>query len=632
MNVTINGALDTGTGTIGQGAYNGSFAGLPGVPPVPGGGTLTLTNSTIATSGDQSHAVLTRDGGSTTISGGSYSTSGAIADVIVGQGAGTSVNVSGATIAATGLGSPGASLVGAGSSMSLTNVHITTSGDPFASGRDAVGAFNGTSASGDFVGGGTLTITNSTIATSGDQAKGIVTRDGGVTTVSGGSVSTAGVFARCDRDRGLRNERQRDRHDHYDDRARLPRRVAGRDGFVDVAHECRDYDVRRADESGHNAVGAFNGTAASGDFPGGGTLTITNSTIATSGTSAIGVVTANGGSTTINGGSISTSGFLAFGILTQTGGTTTVGPSSVGPTTITTSGNDAPVVIAQSGAFVSLTGATVSATGAMGSSGLVVHDAGSELDASNVTVTTTGGANPATGRGSYGLFNGPFGSSVAGGVAKITNSSISTMGAQMAGVFTSTGGSTTINGGSITTSGFEASAILSENGGSTNVGASSVGPTTVTTTGLDAPGVQANMGGAATLSGGAVTTSGAGSGGPLRIRRRFVDCRLGCRGYDERRLRPERGQQRHRSVRRTTEEQRAFSGGSITTTGASADAVVSTVGSSVTLNGGTAILDDRQRVSWLGADRRRVPDGDRRQRHDARQSRSERRLSCVWRL
>ena len=105
-------------------------------------------------------AAITGVGGSTTITGGSYSTSGSIADVILGEGAGSSVSVSGATISSTGLGSPGATLIGAGSSMSLSNDKITTSGQPFAAGRDAAGVFNGTSASGDFVGGGALTITD----------------------------------------------------------------------------------------------------------------------------------------------------------------------------------------------------------------------------------------------------------------------------------------------------------------------------------------------------------------------------------------------------------------------------------------------------------------------------------------
>ena len=175
---------------------------------------------------------------------------------------------------------------------------------------------------------------------------------------------------------------------------------------------------------------------------------------------------------------------------------------------MTTTGNDSAVVVAESGGFVSLAGATVSATGAMGSSGLVVHDAGSELDAANVTVTTTGGADPATGRGSYGLFNGPFGSSVGGGVAKITDSSISTQGPLMYGVYTSTGGATTLNGTNVSTAGIGALGLLSDNGGTTNVSGGSIG-----TTGAAAYAVAVNTGGAISLNGTTITATGAGSGG-----------------------------------------------------------------------------------------------------------------------
>ncbi len=189
VTITTTGGMDPVTGQHSYGIYNGPFG------EFASGGVAKITDLTISTQGAAMFGVLTGLGGSTTITGGSYSTSGSIADVIVGQGAGSSVSVSGATITSTGLGSPGATLVGAGSSMSLSNDKITTSGQPFAAGRDAVGVFNGTSANGGFVGGGALTITDSTITTSGVRAAGVVTANGGQTNVTGGSVSTAGQDA-----------------------------------------------------------------------------------------------------------------------------------------------------------------------------------------------------------------------------------------------------------------------------------------------------------------------------------------------------------------------------------------------------------------------------------------------------
>ena len=99
----------------------------------------------------------------------------------------------------------------------------------------------------------------------------------------------------------------------------------------------------------------------------------------------------------------------ANAIYAQNGGITTVGVSAAGPTTLTTTGNDAYAVVAVSGGFVSLTGSQIStATGTFGSGGIAVHDAGSEVDATNVSDYDAGGFDSETRRGAYGLYNGPF--------------------------------------------------------------------------------------------------------------------------------------------------------------------------------------------------------------------------------
>jgi hypothetical protein len=235
--------------------------------------------------------------------------------------------------------------------------------------------------------------------------------------------------------------------------------------------------------NGRHAEAVFNG---SGNFTGGGTATLTNLTIKTSGDGSSGVVTEDGGATTLNGGSINTTGNAAYAVSTNTGG------------------------------LVSLNGTTIGTTG-NGSGGLGIN--GGEIDATNVTIATTGAFDPVSGQHSYGVYNGPFQSFTSGGVAKLTDVSVSTQGVDMHGVLTNTGGATTILGGSIATSGAGAHAILAENGGAVTVGVSPSGSTTISTTGTSAPdgtsaaAVVAYNGGVVQLTGATVTTGGAGSTG-----------------------------------------------------------------------------------------------------------------------
>ena len=226
---------------------------------------------------------------------------------------------------------------------------------------------------------------------------------------------------------------------------------------------------------GDNAEGVFNGSG--NGYTGGGTALITNSAILTHGDYAVGVDTENGGLTTINGGSINTTGNAAYAVSVDTGG------------------------------VVKLTGTTIGTTG-NGSGGLAIHNTGSEIDATNVTITTLGGFDSVSGQHSYGVYNGPFGSYPTGGVAKITNSSISTQGTLMYGVYTSTGGATTLNGTSVSTTGIGALGLLSDNGGTTNVTGG-----TISTTGAAAYAVAVNHGAAISLNGTMITATGLGSGG-----------------------------------------------------------------------------------------------------------------------
>ena len=251
-----------------------------------------------------------------------------------------------------------------------------------------------------------------------------------------------------------------------------------------------------------HGVASFGATVSAG-----GAMTLTDSNIGTFGQDAHAVfVSGDGSRITITGVQLNTSGFEASGVVGADGGAANVSAGS-----INTTGNGAYAVLAEAG-VVSLSGTTIGTTGD-GSGGLGINGAGSEIDAANASITTTGGLDSTSGLHAYGVYNGPFGSFASGGVAKLTDTSVSTQGVDMHAVITNTGGSTTILGGSIATAGSGANAILSENGGATLVGASELGPTTVTTSGSSAAAAVAYNGGSVQLTGATVTTSGDGSAG-----------------------------------------------------------------------------------------------------------------------
>ena len=183
------------------------------------------------------------------------------------------------------------------------------------------------------------------------------------------------------------------------------------------------------------AFGAYNGAGPGG--PAGGTMTLTNTTITTTGIGADGVIASNGGVTTISGGSISTSGASALGLYATGAGSsiatsngTTIATGVVGDPT---KGTNSQGVAAESGGAVSLTGGLVTTSG-NASTGVFVTDAGSSITASGVAVTTNGGVIPGTGYSNA--------------------------------LLALSGGSIAFSGGSITTNGMSASGAVAENGSS----------------------------------------------------------------------------------------------------------------------------------------------------------------------
>ncbi|HTR12526.1 MAG TPA: hypothetical protein VMI72_04520 [Roseiarcus sp.] len=458
------------------------------------GSQIGANNVAVSTAGFQSAGVLTTDGAKTNVAGGSIATTGDGAYAVVSNSGGLTT-LSGTSISTTGNGSGGLGVNGAGSEIDATSVTITTKGGfDSVSGLHAYGVYNGPY--GDFASGGVVQLTDTSVSTARDQMYGVFTSTGGATTilrgsvstsgaeaiailtngggttaVTDGSVSTSGVFANAVDTAGAGSSASFTG-------TKITATGAGSKGaaLVGTGSSLSLTDVTLStsggpDAAGHNAIGVYTGSGSSGLYPGGGSLTIKDSSISTSGFKAAGVVTQDSGNTSITGGSVGTKG------------------------------NGAYAIVAQGGGFAQLNGTTVSTTGD-GSGGFAIHGSGSEIDATGVTISTTGGFDSASGYHAYGLANTPFESFTTGGVAKLTDSSVSTQGAQMFGVFTSTGGVTTVSGGSVNTSGLGAIGVVTNGGGVTNMSGASVA-----TSGQDAhalavtgSGSQANLSGTNTFT------------------------------------------------------------------------------------------------------------------------------------
>jgi hypothetical protein len=494
----------TGVGSVGLLATGSA---LIDDDPVPS--QITIQNVNVSTSGaavlngPTVNGIEIDDGAIANITNGSVTTT-ATANGAVGVSAtgGGQVTISGTTINSNANGSQGLFVTGSGSSLSGSTLNITASGnmDPvtgFYSGAASNNAF------GEFAAGGTLSLSNSILTTTGTQSFGVYTANAGVTTLSNDNITIMG------------------------DNALAVESAAG--GLTTI-------NSGSVTTQGTNSIGAY--------ATGAGSAITANTGVAikTSGTDSFGVQADSGGQVTLNGGSVMTSGIGSTGLYATAAGSsitaTGVAVATSGnfdPSTnsssngldvedgaravfsggsISTAGNGAYAVVAESKGSISLSGTTIGTIG-NGSGGLGINGSGSEIDAAGVTIATTGTMDPVTGLHSYGVYNGPYGDFTSGGVAKLTDTSISTQGVQMYGVITSTGGTTSILGGSIATAGTQANGVLAENGGTVAIGVSNseAGATSVVTSGTSAPGVVAYVGGAVQITGATIATNGDGSSG-----------------------------------------------------------------------------------------------------------------------
>jgi hypothetical protein len=157
---------------------------------VSDGGTLTLINPTIVTSGDTSSndassfyglngAVLANGGSTVTITGGTITTTGSGANGAIPTGAGTTISLTDVTIRASGGGGHGV-MATSGGTLILKNVDIATTGAngaPLATDR----------------GSGTVTVSGGTITSSGRDSPGIYST--GKITVTDAKITSTGTEA-----------------------------------------------------------------------------------------------------------------------------------------------------------------------------------------------------------------------------------------------------------------------------------------------------------------------------------------------------------------------------------------------------------------------------------------------------
>ena len=550
VSITTHGNVDTSLSNYADGAYNGPYGAT-----YPTGGALTITNSTITTtgmyadgvvtsgggitkltdvmittSGPNAQGVIAASGGVTTISGGSVTTSGDGAEGLLASGTGSgittssgttisttglealgviaqggaSVTISGGSVSTTGDASKGLSVFGVGSSLTASNITVTTSGTiSTVDGFHAYGVYNGYSAGSSYASGGTATLTNVTVNTSGASSSGVVTGNSGSTTITDSSITTTGT---------------------------------GAYGVQSFSAGSNSLSGGSVTTSGSDAFGLQASAAGS-------SIATTGTTIATGGSVALGVEADTGATVTLNGGSVTVSGpgsgdLFATGAgtkitasniaLTATGGTDPVtGYTSYGIDaesgasivftggSITTSGASANgAQLLGSGSNVTLSGGTTILTTGNGAAGLVVIGSGATLTATGITVTTHGAVDLSDGFIAFGAYNGssdfPPGYP-AGGTLNLTDTTIITTGAGAIGVETNSGGVTNISGGSVSTAGQDAHALFVTGAGST---ANLSGATAFTTQGAGAIGIYATLGGVVTATSGAVTIATSGGVSP----------------------------------------------------------------------------------------------------------------------
>ena len=392
-------ASNGGAITLGDGKIQSSGAGAFGLYASGAGSTITATGTALT--------VQTGVGGT------------AAADGVVADTGGTVNLMTGGVIKTNVGGSIGLVVEGSSSTITGSGLSVQSIGDSI-SPQDTGAAFNGGAGVSNSPG---LNLTGSNLTANGMAAFGVYTTDAGITALNGGSVSTAGqlrapgLWASGPNSLITDNERDADFHRRVQ-RLRRPGGLGGKVTFSGGTVMTSGIGARRAS----TPRGGWGRRHALNDHGDGVAVTTGQSDPGPGRPSAVGVLASAGGQVMLTSGSVTTFGNGAYG------------------------------VVANSGGFVQINGTSISTNG-NGSGGLGINGAGSEIDASNATISTTGGYDSSTGLHSYGVYNGPYGSFTTGGVASSQIRRSRRRARRCTASSLRLAASTTILGGSISTAG-----------------------------------------------------------------------------------------------------------------------------------------------------------------------------------
>lgn len=243
--------------------------------------------------------------------------------------------------------------------------------------------------------------------------------------------------------------------------------------------------------------------------------------ITTSGVNGFGAFAESYSAINLTGGSITTTGQYAYGLIANNDRNDVAGVITATDVAIATSADWTFGAVAQGGASITLTGGSIKTTGLRGY-GLLAEDASTIT--SSAAITTTGvkahGAQTSSSAGSNGgtiHFTGgsisTSGSDAFGlhavGKGKIDGTvAISTTGVNGFGAFAETNSAITLTGGTITTTGANAFGLIGNNDNNGVGGIVSVTDTVVTTSGAGAHGALVAAGGTVKAKGGSITATG----------------------------------------------------------------------------------------------------------------------------
>lgn len=352
------------------------------------GTQLTVAPGSYGTTADGESGLVARNGGSLQADGVSVSTSGNGATGVIANGLNAThseVTISNSQVTTHGDNSAGMAAIDKDSSITATNVNITTEG------INSVGVVSG-GAVGDSSSQPVVAVSGSTITTSGDRGLGVVAQGDGRVYIGDSSITTSGdeaigVVVRAGSVATLQD-------------TDISTSGAGANG-VSVVKDPGELDHTSFEMKGGSIT--TTGDSSKGVVVNNGSFAeLDGVSIDTSGLDSVGLVStgtgANGvrSSLYLTDGSVKTSGDGATGVLAENGGIVSISGSSI----ITSGDNAAAVSVAGEGSKVELTNSNVSAQGAGSAAAQVnggtLNVSGGSLTSSLGNTIDVGGATPST--------------------------------------------------------------------------------------------------------------------------------------------------------------------------------------------------------------------------------------------